>query len=326
VLIENNSRRLQANLEGQIFSAKVPLAEGPNHLAAICQYEDDLEEISPMATFTNRLKQRPTAIITPTISNGRLRLDGGKSRPDELENRPISEYLWSPRPGNPATVKASSAAGQGEGEFAGQLSGTSIEIDVPPVDGEYYFTLRVVDQAGREDASTTYMTVEEGNPRIPDYDRENPAWVETAIVYGIIPRLFGTPGAKAIQDKLDYLVDLGVNALWLAPVNATIDYGYSVTDYFELRENFGTKEDFHRLVQAAHARGIRVLMDFVPNHSSNQHPYFQDALANGPESPYWDFYDRDERGDYTYYFDWTHLPNLNYENPEVRRMMIEAFS
>jgi glycosidase len=325
VLIENNSRRLQANLEGQIFSAKVPLAEGPNHLAAICQYEDDLEEISPMATFTNRLKQRPTAIITPTISNGRLRLDGGKSRPDELENRPISEYLWSPRPGNPATVKASSAAGQGEGEFAGQLSGT-IEIDVPPVDGEYYFTLRVVDQAGREDASTTYMTVEEGNPRIPDYHRENPAWVETAIVYGIIPRLFGTPGAKAIQDKLDYLADLGVNALWLAPVNATIDYGYSVTDYFELRENFGTKEDFHRLVQAAHARGIRVLMDFVPNHSSNQHPYFQDALANGPESPYWDFYDRDERGDYTYYFDWTHLPNLNYENPEVRRMMIEAFS
>ena len=80
------------------------------------------------------------------------------------------------------------------------------------------------------------------------------------------------------------------------------------------------------MVQAAHERGIRVLMDFVPNHTSNEHPYFKDTLEKGQDSPYWDFYDRDEKGNYTYYFDWTHLPNLNYDNPEVRRMMLEAFS
>ncbi len=193
-------------------------------------------------------------------------------------------------------------------------------------DGEYYFSLRVIDEAGREDRSTTYFVVENGQPRIPDYDHENPAWVEEAIVYGVIPRLFGTPGAKAIQDKLDHLADLGINAMWLAPINETNDYGYSVIDYFELRDNFGSKEDFKAMMQAAHERGIRVLMDFVPNHTSNEHPYFKDTVEKGQDSPYWDFYDRDENGNYTYYFDWTHLPNLNYENPEVRRMMIEAFS
>jgi cyclomaltodextrinase / maltogenic alpha-amylase / neopullulanase len=114
--------------------------------------------------------------------------------------------------------------------------------------------------------------------------------------------------------------------MWLAPINETNDYGYSVIDYFELREEFGSKEDFKVLVQAAHERGIRVLMDFVPNHTSNKHPYFKDTLEKGQDSPYWDFYDRDDNGNYTYYFDWTHLPNLNYDNPEVRRMMLEAFS
>jgi glycosidase len=71
---------------------------------------------------------------------------------------------------------------------------------------------------------------------------------------------------------------------------------------------------------------MRVLMDFVPNHSSAQHPYFLSAQAGGPDSPYWNFYDRDTNGEPTHYFDWTHLPNLNYENPEVRNMMIEAFA
>jgi glycosidase len=218
------------------------------------------------------------------------------------------------------------SAGSGEQAFAGEVNGPNIQVTLPPVDGEYYFSLRVVDQAGREDTSTTYLVVSEGQARIPDYDTENPAWVESAIVYGVIPRLFGTPGARAIQDRLDTLADLGINALWLAPVNATIDYGYSVIDYFELREHFGSKEEFRQLIQAAHDRGIRVLMDFVPNHTSIEHPYYQDAAQRGPESRYWDFYDRDEQGNYTYYFDWTHLPNLNYNNPEVQRMMTEAFS
>jgi glycosidase len=238
------------------------------------------------------------------------------------------DHIWSAAPGNPAPLTIQGVGNMEDREFQAEVSEETISVLAPTTDGEYYISLRVKDQAGREDTSTNYFVVENGQARVPDYDRENPAWVETAIVYGVIPSKFGEPAFKAIANRLDYLADLGVNALWLAPINVSPDgdYGYAVVDYFDLRHSYGTKEDFHRLVQEAHARSIRVLMDFVPNHSSDQHPYYQDTLKNGENSPYWDFYDRDENGQVTHYFTWTNLPNLNYDNPEVQRMMTEAFS
>jgi len=90
--------------------------------------------------------------------------------------------------------------------------------------------------------------------------------------------------------------------------------------------DLGTMDEFKKLVQEAHARGIRVLIDFVPNHTSDEHPYFKDAQARGKQSPYYGYYDRDAAGNPTHYFDWANLPNLNYDNPEVERFMLEAFS
>jgi cyclomaltodextrinase / maltogenic alpha-amylase / neopullulanase len=326
VWIDNNGTRVAAALQENFFSADVPVRPGTNTIMAICQHPDQEEDLSPAITINGRLEQRPRSVITSSLAQGRIVLNGEESLPDGVENQPIREYIWSARSDNPEVAKVQASAEQEQEEFRGEVRATRIEVELPPVDGEYYFSLHVIDEAGREDTSSTYFVVENGQPRIPDYDHENPAWVESAIVYGVIPRLFGTPGAKAIQERLDHLADLGVNAMWLAPINETNDYGYSVIDYFELRDSFGPKEDFREMVRAAHERGIRVLMDFVPNHTSNEHPYFKDTLEKGQDSPYWDFYDRDENGNYTYYFDWTHLPNLNYENPEVRRMMLEAFS
>ena len=326
VWVDNEDARAQAALQENFFSAEVLIRPGANTIHAVCQHPDQEEELSPEITINGRLQQRPTAIISPSLAQGLIILDGASSLPDEIENKPIREYIWSSRSSNPAVVKLQSSAEQEQQAFRSEVRAERIEVEPPAEDGEYYVSLRVVDESGREDMSTTYFVVEDGKPRIPDYDHENPAWVEEAIVYGVIPRLFGTPGAEAIQYRLDDLADLGITAIWLAPINQTNDYGYSVIDYFELRDNFGSKEEFRAMIQAAHERGIRVLMDFVPNHTSNEHPYFKDTVEKGQDSPYWDFYDRDENGNYTYYFDWTHLPNLNYENPEVRRMMIEAFS
>ncbi len=151
--------------------------------------------------------------------------------------------------------------------------------------------------------------------------------VTSTIIYGVVPHNFGERGFKDVTAKLDYLAELGINALWIAPANPTPDggHGYAVTNYFELRSDYGTKEEFKEMVDEAHKRGIRVLMDFVPNHSSIDHPYMKDALSKRNASPYFDYYDRDENGDYTHYFNWENLPNLNFDNLKVVEWIIAAF-
>ncbi|WP_426751175.1 alpha-amylase family glycosyl hydrolase [Myxococcus sp. Y35] len=157
---------------------------------------------------------------------------------------------------------------------------------------------------------------------------KDPDWMEGAVVYGVVPPLFGEQPFQAVTARLDYLRELGVDVLWLSPVNKTTDpgdFGYAVTDYFDVRPDYGTKADFKELVDQAHARGMKVMMDFVPNHTSNAHPYFQDVLSKGKQSPYFGYYDRDAQGQPTHYFDWKHLPNLNYDNPDVVAMVQRAF-
>jgi glycosidase len=99
-----------------------------------------------------------------------------------------------------------------------------------------------------------------------------------------------------------------------------------VTDYFHLRRSLGAGEDLRELIRAAHARGMRVMMDFVPNHLSEQHAYFTDTIARARVSPYFNFFARGQDGNAKHYFDWTNLKNLNYGNPEVQRLVVEAFA
>ncbi|HEX9386116.1 MAG TPA: alpha-amylase family glycosyl hydrolase [Anaerolineales bacterium] len=323
-----NGREFETQSEGETFTAEVKLSSGENRVSATCRQSNGGEIQSNMLNYTERLRQAPKAVIHIALDSDRIILDGGKSQPAEADGSVILDHIWSPRPGNPASLAVEGAAGLESRPFTDEVSTQTVILLPPTTDGEYYVQLKVKDSAGRDDEASIYFVVEQGKARIPDYDKENPAWIETAVVYGVIPSKFGQPAFQAITKRLDDLAELGVNALWLAPINVSPpgDYGYAVVDYFDLNHGYGTKEDFHRLVQEAHARGIRVLMDFVPNHSSAQHPYFLSAKDGGPRSPYWDFYDRDASGEPTHYFDWTHLPNLNYENPEVRNMMIEAFA
>jgi cyclomaltodextrinase / maltogenic alpha-amylase / neopullulanase len=151
---------------------------------------------------------------------------------------------------------------------------------------------------------------------------------ESAIVYGVIPPRFGSPPLRAVAGRLPYLAELGVNAVWLSPIAACPpgDFGYAVVDELAVRPDYGDEDDLRALVAEAHAVGIRVLLDLVPNHTSHLHPFFVDAEEHGSESRYHDWYDRDPNGAPTHYFNWTHLPNLNYENPEVRAYVDRAFA
>ena len=319
VLLRMNSQDVEAMPEGDMFTAEVPLAGGENQIRAVCRQPGGGEAVSDPVVYNVRLRPGPTALIQIALQNGQIVLDGSESLPAAGTQDAIVEYLWLAREGNPAPLP----------ELTGEVNRPSISVTPAASDGEYYVRLQVKDQAGQEDISTIYFVVENGEARIPDYDTENPAWLETAVVYGVIPFLFGSPAFQAIGERLDDLADLGVNAIWLAPINIhpADDYGYHVEDYFGLDPAYGTEADFRDLVQASHERGIRVLMDFVPNHTADTHPYFVDAQQNGPESPYWDFYNRDASGNPTHSLpQWTDIPDLNYDNPEVQRMIIEAFS
>ncbi len=118
-------------------------------------------------------------------------------------------------------------------------------------------------------------------------------WWRSAVIYQIYPRSFadqngdGLGDLRGITSRLDSLEALGIDALWLSPfmVSPQKDAGYDVADYCDVDPIFGTLADFDELLAAAHSRGIRLIVDLVPNHSSDQHPWFQAALAAGPGSP-----------------------------------------
>ncbi|UCC67284.1 MAG: alpha-amylase [Armatimonadota bacterium] len=316
-----NGTELPARRERDRFSALVPLKEGKNHIVAYCREGDRGQCRSNVITLTQRLKSRPAARIRASIDAKRITLDGGDSSPSEATAAPIVKYLWRPRKGNPARLTIHRPPNPGTAH--------RVVLTPPDVDGEYYVSLKVADADGSADKATTYFVVEDGRPRLIEWETENPAWVDSAVVYGVVPHNFGRHGFRSVIERLDSLQDLGISAIWLSPSNATPSrgHGYAVTDYFKLRRDYGTKADFRRLVKEAHARGIRVLMDFVPNHSYLHHRYMTHAQKHGKASPYYHFYDRDEStGDPTHYFHWRYLPNLNYHNPEVRRWMLEAFS
>jgi alpha-glucosidase len=116
----------------------------------------------------------------------------------------------------------------------------------------------------------------------------NLAWWQSAVIYEIYPRSFQDSNGDGIGDlagiiqRLDYLVKLGVDAIWVAPIyrSPMADFGYDVADYCSIDPIFGTMHDFDRLLEEAHRRDLRVILDFVPNHSSDQHPWFVESRSS----------------------------------------------
>lgn len=174
-------------------------------------------------------------------------------------------------------------------------------------------------------------------------------WWKGEVCYEVFVRSFqdsdgdGVGDLRGLTRRLDYIndgdpdtrTDLGAGCIWLMPISQSTSYhGYDVTNYYHVERDYGTEADYRAFIDAAHARGIRVLYDLVLNHTSSEHPYFRDA-AMDPESPYRDWYvwadaPREMPGwqaptwhanpfDDQYYFGlfWHGMPDLNLANPEV---------
>ena len=181
-------------------------------------------------------------------------------------------------------------------------------------------------------------------------------WWQSGTIYQIYPRSFqdsdgdGVGDLPGIQARLDHLVTLGVDALWISPIfpSPMADFGYDVADYRGIDPRFGTLGDFDALLAVAHARGLKLLLDFVPNHSSDQHPWFvgsrssrddprrdwyiwRDAKPDGSPPNNWQSYfggsawQWDEgSGQYYLHLFLKQQPDLNWRNPAVRDAMIDA--
>lgn len=178
-------------------------------------------------------------------------------------------------------------------------------------------------------------------------------WWKEMAVYQIWPRSFmdgngdGIGDLKGIYQKLDYIKSLGVDAIWFSPlyVSPQNDYGYDIADYYNINPEYGTMEDFDAVLEKAHSLGLRVIMDLVINHTSNQHKWFQESRKGGDDNPYKDYYiwrkgrgkngkkppnnwtstfpgegwQYDEvRGEYYLHLFAVEQPDLNMDNPKVR--------
>jgi alpha-glucosidase len=182
-------------------------------------------------------------------------------------------------------------------------------------------------------------------------------WWQRGVIYQIYPRSFrdsngdGIGDLRGVLDKLDYLSDVvEVDAIWLSPIfpSPMADFGYDVSNYTDIHPIFGTLSDFDALLDAAHSRGLRVIVDFVPNHTSNEHPWFE-ASRSSRESPKRDWYiwrdpkpagsvpnnwvsmfgggawEWDETtGQYYLHTFLKEQPDLNWRNPEVKAAMLDV--
>ncbi|MBW3629540.1 MAG: DUF3459 domain-containing protein [Gemmatimonadetes bacterium] len=181
-------------------------------------------------------------------------------------------------------------------------------------------------------------------------------WWQRGVVYQIYPRSFqdsngdGVGDLPGIVQRLDYLRWLGVDAIWISPIypSPMKDFGYDVADYRGIHPLFGSLDDFDRLTAEAHARGLKVILDFVPNHSSDQHAWFRESRASrdsakrdwylwrdparngGPPNnwlsnfggPAWTF--DEATGQYYYHAFLPEQPDLNWRNPEVVAAMLDV--
>ena len=157
----------------------------------------------------------------------------------------------------------------------------------------------------------------------PSNHVEHPEWTKSANMYEVNIRQYTEEGTfKAFQEELPRLKEMGVDILWLMPIHpigeekrkGKLGSYYSIKDYTAVNSNFGTKQDFIDLVEAAHAQDMKLIIDWVPNHTAWDHPWVEEH----PE-----YYMKDSTGAITYEADWTDIAQLNYENKELWDKMIE---
>jgi glycosidase len=320
-----NAEGYDFEVAADTFGLDVTLGEGENVIVA-CSENASL--CSDTLRWRLGYDLRPEAFAYVEVSGQAVTLQG------RIIENPIGStlgFLWEADSDNPASTVISSASD----------SIASVMLPASAPLGEYYFDLTVTDEDGNRGRARTFVTVDSTGLTPFDIDSDHARWIDEAVIFEITPYIFEEDGGLLnVLNRLGEIAAMGVSTIWLQPVFETHagGQGYDIVNYFQVRSDYGSDYDLHAVVERAHGLGMKVLLDFVPNHTAALHPYAQDVAEYGTASHYYK-YDLTEEDDAEYsmhyksrpmgnvefirYF-WENLLIIDHDDPEVQRWMIEA--
>lgn len=298
----------QTNSSKEFFK-QVNLSDSLNTITAFFPLNSRIIKSAPVS-FIYMKEKKPVAVVSSSISGSSVVLDGTAS--SDPEGSTLS-FHWSQDPKNPQQVSL------------GNINSPTVSFTAPSKKGEYYFTLKVTDPQGLTGWTRNVIIISDTGNFTPDLTKFHSRWIDTSIVYSVFVRTFDPAGTfNAITSRMNELQDLGVDCIWFLPIHPTTEDhgpdnpGYAVTDYFDVLNLYGTKQDFRNLVNSAHEAGIKVILDHVIQHTSDLHPFMRDANRFKNHSPFYPFYMWDANNNFIYLFTWVSLPSINYSNPFTR--------
>ncbi|HUI29146.1 MAG TPA: alpha-amylase family glycosyl hydrolase [Candidatus Acidoferrales bacterium] len=292
-------------------SVNITLLEGINQLQASVPYGSGQTSYSTKVYFDRIKDHEPAITIVKGIPGGTASLDGsGTTNPDGL---PMT-FAWSQDRANPQAVNFSST------------TSSSVTFSAPTAKGDYFFTVTCSTSKDTSYQRVALVVDSSGN-HFPDISNWHASWIDSAVIYEVYVKTFSLDGDfTALTNRIQQIKNLGINVIWLMPIHPTPQLspsnpGYAIENYFAVNPQYGSFTDFKTFVDSAHANGIRVMMDYVVNHTHNTHGFMLDAMKYGMASPYHGFYDWNPDGTYQYMFTWTDLPSISYDGPDSARNM-----
>jgi cyclomaltodextrinase / maltogenic alpha-amylase / neopullulanase len=290
-----------------IFYLPVTLTDGLNNVS-VTMYNSMGAKIKTQ-TLNYQANKRPTVDVQATLAGRTVTMNANATSPI---GQTLS-YLWSQPDNGPSKL------------IQNKLTAGTIQVTIPTIIGDYFIKVKVTDAKGNFNFGGCLIrsTLDAVSIVSPD---EQPAWIKKIILYEIVPLVYNntTSPLAGITAKLDYIAGLGVNTIWLTPIFDGIGNGYWVKDYYKISTTQGTLEELKELVNKAHSKGLKLLLDLPINHSWTEHPFFKNVTQLKSMSPFADYYlwsGTPGASSYNYYYNWFFLPNYNVNNTDLKNYL-----
>ncbi|NIA30603.1 MAG: hypothetical protein GWP06_11920 [Actinobacteria bacterium] len=328
----NSSPRTIPVQDEMDYAKNVRLSFGENRFVVVVKNRDGTTSLSDTLDLLYHEPQKPQPEIIFAQDGNVINVTGKANDPQNKE----AAFLWSEKPLNP--------------EYLSGIDGTadeSFQIEKPAVPGDYAFKLVVTDADGYSNSTESFFTINtDFSITIPSLETI-PSWVRNADIYCVFIKSLTAKGTLiSAIDKLDHIKNMGFSTIWVLPVmdvegivDQGTNIGYNIVDFYNVEPAYGSNADFKNFVEEAHKRGLRVILDVTPNHSSRSNPIALDVRSKKKYSRYYDFYQHEPIPHNTnglgqsvssdgivYYSGFSDaLLNWNWSDAEARKYMLSVY-